>query len=150
MQPTERRRRRLNPFVIVGVVCILILLPLFCISRKSPGAYAADFMTALGNGDVNKLAELSIIGNDDLATRKKLWQESVDNAKYYTFTWRITNETDLSDTEAAVTLQMRRNLQLKMGEDEEPYQLKLIKKDGEWKVLVDGMNREIYPYLPRP
>jgi hypothetical protein len=145
-----KRSGRMNPFMIVGVICLIILIPLFLISKRGPESYAAEFLTALGAGDANKLAELSVIGNRTLDEKRKLWQQSVDDAKYYMFTWRITDVSDIADDRAAVKIQERRNLQIKMGEDEEPHQITMVKTSDGWKVLVDGMDRDIYPFLPRP
>lgn len=144
-----KRTGRINPFVVVGVVCFIILIPLFCASRKGPEAYAAEFLTALGKGDAGRLAELSIIGDHNLAEKSAMWQESVESSKYYTFTWRITDVTTISDDRAAVSIMMRRNMQIRMGEDEMPYKLPMTKTSDGWKVQIDQINREIYPYLPK-
>lgn len=144
------RSGRFNPFIVVGVICILILIPLFVVSRRGPENDAADFLTALGKGDVDQLAKLSVIGNHNLDERKKLWQQTVDASKYFTFTWRISDVANVTPDRAAVTIQERRALELRLGEDEEPHMITMVKTPEGWKVLVDGMDREIYPYLPRP
>jgi hypothetical protein len=145
-----KRSGRINPFVVVGVVCLIVLLPLIFISKRGPGAYAADFLTALGSGNVDQLAQLSVIGDHNLEERKKLWQDSLNSSKYFTFTWRITDVSDLAEDRAAIKTQERRNLQIKMGEDEEPHEFTMVKTPDGWKALLDGMDRDIYPYLPRP
>jgi hypothetical protein len=145
-----KRAGRINPFVVVGVICAIILIPLLFISKRGPENYASDFLEALGKGNVDQLAQLSVIGNNNLEQRKALWAQTVKDAKYYMFTWRITDVSDISDDRAAVKIQERRNLQLRMGEEEEPHNLTMVKTSDGWKVLVDGMDREIFPFLPRP
>ncbi len=145
-----KRSGRFNPFIVVGLICVIILVPLFLISKRGPENYASDFMVALSTGNADQLANLSIIGEHNLDERKQLWQQSVDSAKYYTFTWRITDVTSVSNDRAAVILMMRRNLQMRMGADEYKYELPMQKTGDGWKVVVDQMNRDIYPFLPRP
>lgn len=145
-----KRAGRISPLVVIGVICILLVIPLFFVTQKGPEIVARDFMTALGNGDANKLASLSIIGNDDEPTRVKDWQQSLEVGKHYYFTWRITDVTENTPDTAAVQLQMRRNLQLAMGKDELKYELPMKKVGGAWKVDVGSMDRDIYPALPRP
>ncbi len=145
-----KRSGRFNPFIVVGVICALLLVPLFLIGRRGPENYAADFLNALGDGDANRLAEVTVIGNHNFEERKKLWEESLANSKYYTFSWRISDVTKLDDDHSAVTIQERRNLQIRMGEDEDAHMITVIKTNDGWKVLIDGMDREIYPFLPRP
>lgn len=144
-----KRPRRFNPFIVFGVICVVLLVPIFFFSRKSPENYAAEFMTALGTGNADQLAHLSTIGNDPFDERKKLWQQSLNASKYYAFTWRISNVTQLSDDHAAITLMVRRNLQLREGLDEEQYMLPIVKTSEGWQVPVDQMDRDIFPYLPR-
>jgi len=145
-----KRSGRFNPFIFVGVLCLLILIPLFVITKRNPENYASDFMVALSTGNADNLAKLSIIGNHNLEERRQLWQQTLDSSKYYTFTWRITDENNVSSDRAAVILMVRRNLQMKMGEDETKYELPLQKTDDGWKVVVDQMDRDMYPFLPRP
>ena len=140
----------MSPLVVVGVICILLLIPLFIITNKGPETTAADFMSALGKGDVDKLAELSLIGNDDLAKRKQDWQQSIAFGKHYYFTWQITDIVQNTPDTAAVRLMLRRNLQLAMGTDEMPYELPMKKVNGKWLIDVGSMDRDIYPALPRP
>ena len=145
-----KRSGRFNPFIVVGLICVIVLVPLLLISKRGAGNYASDFMVALSTGNADQLAKLSIIGQHNYDERRQLWQESVNSAKYFTFTWRISDVTDVSADRAAVIVMMRRNLEMRMGEDESRYELPMQKTDDGWKVVVDQMNREMYPFLPRP
>ena len=66
------------------------------------------------------------------------------------FTWRITDVTTVSDSTAAIKMQMRRDLKVHLGDDEMPFEIPVVKVNGEWKVPVYQIDREIYPYLPQP
>ena len=145
-----KRAGRISPIVIVIGICILLVIPIIFVSSKGPANYAVDFMTALGKGDVNTLADLSIIGNDDLEQRKKDWEKTISYGKNYYYTWRVTNAVENTPDSAAVELQMRQNLQINMGKDENKFELPMRKVDGKWKVDVGSMDRSIYPALPRP
>lgn len=145
-----KRAGRMSPLVVVGLICILLLIPLFIFTKKGPETTAAEFMVALGKGDVDKLAEISLIGNDDLEKRKQDWQQSVQFGKHYYFTWRITDVVQNTQDTAAIRLQLRRNLQLAMGTDEMPFELPMKQVNGKWMVDVGSMDRDIYPSLPRP
>ena len=147
--PRMKRSGRFNPFIIVGVICVLILIPLFVVSKRNPENYASDFMVALSTGNADQLANLSIIGNHNLEERRQVWQQTINAGKYYTFTWRISDVTNVSNDRAAVILMVRRNLQTKMGEDETKYELPMQKTNDGWKVVEDQMNRDMYPFLPR-
>ena len=144
-----KRAGRISPLAVIGVVCILLLIPLFFITQKGPENVAADFMVALGKGDADTLAKLSYLGNDDQATRLKEWQQCIEVGRHYVFTWRITDVTQSTPDSAAIQMQMRRNLQLAMGKDEMKFELPMRKINGAWKVDVGSMDREIYPALPR-
>jgi hypothetical protein len=107
-------------------------------------------MEALGRGDVNKLADLGAIHGTTEEQRRALWQKTIERSKHYLFTWRITDAQELDPKTAAVRLQIRRDLQLRRGQDEMKYELPLTKDEkGDWKVDVGSMDRGIYPALPR-
>ena len=143
-----KRSGRVSPLVIIGIICILLIVPLFVVAKKDPGAAAADFLTALGQGDVDKLAQLSVIGGADEAKRKEMWQTTMKRSRHYLFVWRITNVVKNTPDSAVATLDFRRNVQLRMGQDSEKFELPLIKKDGDWKVDVQSMDRAMFPGLP--
>jgi hypothetical protein len=144
-----KRSGRFSPFIVVGVICLVMLVPLLFLTRTGPEKATAEFMGALGTANVEKLAELSIIGNHSVEERRKLWQESVGLSKHYVFTWRITDVTKIDENHSAVILMVRRNLQIRMGEDETKFQVPMVKTDAGWRVAVDQLNRDLYPYLPR-
>jgi hypothetical protein len=145
-----KRAGRISPFAIVGVICVLLIIPLLCASKKGPEYTAAQFMTALGNGDVNGLSKLSSMGNLTEDQMREKWQKTINDSKYYMFTWRITDVTTVSDSTAAIKMQMRRDLKVHLGDDEMPFEIPVVKVNGEWKVPVYQIDREIYPYLPQP
>jgi hypothetical protein len=140
----------MNPIALVGIICLVLLVPLFFASKRGPENTAVDFMSALAKGDVDQLTKLSTIGNLPPDQVHKKWEDAINAAKYYRFAWRITDVSSASDTSAAVEMQLRRNLNTREGEDEMPHELPLVKVNGEWKVPVDQMDRDIFPYLPRP
>lgn len=144
-----KRSGRVSPLIVIGVLCFLIIVPLMCASSRGPEYTAAEFMAALGKGDVDKLMKTSVIGSADPSRTRELWAKTLERGKYYLFTWRVVNSVQNTPDTAVVELQIRRNLQLKMGSEEERFQLPLIKDKDGWKVDVQSANRGMYPGLPR-
>lgn len=143
-----KRAGRASPLTVLGIVALLALIFLLVFSKQSPSAAAKDFMVALGKGNTAELAKLTVIGSDDLATRKKKWEKTVDRGKHYLFVYQVQDATETSDTEAAVDLIIWRNARSASTFDQR-MELPMLKVDGEWKVDVGAVNRELYPSLPR-
>lgn len=144
-----KRTGRPSILAIIGLICLIIIVPVLFMSGRSPETAAQDFMIALSEGNAEKLAKLSVLGNIDEAERRKLWEETLKRGEHYRFAWRITNSSKISEDKYAIELQIKRNLQLKMGESENKFSLPVRKVDGDWKVDVHSMDRDIYPGLPR-
>lgn len=144
-----KRSGRVSPLIVVGIACLLLIFPLMCASTRGPEYTAAEFMTALGKADVDKLAQTSIIGSASPERTRELWKQTLERGQHYLFTFRVGASTQNTPDTAVVELWLRRNLQLKMGQEEEKFQLPLIKQNNAWKVDVQSMDRNIYPALPR-
>lgn len=144
-----KRTGRPSILAIIGLICLIIIVPILFMSGRTAESTAQDFMIALADGNPDKLAQLSVIGNFDEAKRKQLWEQTLNRSEHYRFAWRISNSTQISPDKYAVELQLRRNLQLKMGQSENKFTLPVRKVEGQWKVDVHAMDRDIYPGLPR-
>lgn len=144
-----RRAGRANWIMVTGLVGVLAIVVLLLFSGQSPSAAAAEFMTALGKGDVNELARLSYMEDDPPEKVREQWEYATKVvAPYYRFRWQILGETRSDDTHAAVRMYVWRDAQIPTTY-EENYQLPMVKIGKEWKVDVRGMNRTMYPGLPR-
>lgn len=136
--------------LILAIVVVAALFSLILLGgRESPESVAIQFMTALSKGDSDKLAALSSTRNSSAETIKKQWEFATHvAAPHYTFLWRIMRSLQASPNEASVSLQVTRNA-LTPGSFEENYELPLVREQGKWKVVVSGINAEMYPALPR-
>jgi hypothetical protein len=68
--------------------------------------------------------------------------------KDYSFRWSITGEMQTDDNDGTVRLQVERNFGSGASYPEN-FQLPMVKVNGQWKVEVNGISREMYPGLPQ-
>ncbi len=106
-------------------------------------------MTALSKGDVDTLTKMSLLGDKTEPEMHKEWEFAVNTAgKHYRFFWRITSELVSDENSGSVRMQISRNID-SPSTYEEAFQLPMQKVNGEWKVDVRGISREMFPALPR-
>ncbi|MCO5297763.1 MAG: hypothetical protein M9921_12980 [Fimbriimonadaceae bacterium] len=140
---------RVSPLLILGVASILVLAFLLMQSSSTPSGVAAEFMTALGKGDVDELMRVSYAPGRDEAEMRKEWEFAVNVAGlHYRFAYRILNSKQADDKNASVSLHVFRNADLDSTYGEK-YEIPMVKVGDEWKVDAFGLNREMYPGLPR-
>lgn len=143
------RSGRASWVLIAGLVGTALVVVLLLLGGEAPTSVAGKFMTALSLGDVKTLADLSYLPGEDKAKITKEWDYTVNvTGPYYRFKFEIRSERIITDTEAAVSLSVWRNYFSGISYDEK-YELPMVKVDGKWKVDVRGINREMYPGLPR-
>lgn len=142
-----RTRRRINP--VVAAICaglILIGIVLFA-NRESPADATNEFLTALAQGNVNKLMDLSYYQGDKNELRKE-WEFATQVAgAHYTFTWSVL-QTKTAENSANVSINITKNV-VKSGSYEEQSAIPLVEHNGQWLVDVRAIDRSIYPDLPR-
>lgn len=142
-----KQNGRVHWIGLVALVGIVGLFVLIAFSGVSPVSVAGDFMTALAKGDTNKLTELTYQGQKSKDQIQKQWEFTVNKAApYYRFTWQMKDEHLMSDKEATVQLDLYRNLG--PASYPEHFELPMQKVDGKWKVRVESINREMFPFLP--
>jgi hypothetical protein len=145
---TRSGRVSINAILIVALVTALAGVVLLVTARKGPTTNAASFMDALAKKDSERLAKLSIIGNDDYETKLKKWQTTIARTEYYLWSYKIVAANEFSDTDGAVKVEVNRN-PTSPSSYGQPYQLMMHKENGEWKVVAPSIPREMYPALPR-
>lgn len=134
---------------LLAVVVVAIVAAVFFLSKESLTTVGARFMNALAHGDVDTLTKLSYIGNESPDEIRKQWDYAVNKTgKYYNFSFQITGESQPDKNSGAVRMQVMRDLDNPSSYPEN-FQLPMIKVGDEWKVDVKGINREMYPGLPR-
>jgi len=133
--------------VIAGILAVLMLVVLLFTTAEDPTSKAQKFMTALGDGDAKKLAEYTTSGNHDQKTLETLWAKSVKDAEFYRFRFKILGTQMANSNQAQVRMHVRQSAD--PTEVEENFQLDLQKVDGKWKVRLEGISRDMYPFLPR-
>jgi len=141
------RQGKVHWMVIAGIFAALVVGVLMFGGSEDPTMKAQKFMTALGDGDSKKLAEYSTSGTYDAKQLEELWAESVKNAEYYRFRFKIMGAQVSNANQAQVRMQVIRSDN--PGAVEDNFQLDLKKVDGKWKVRLEGLSRELYPFLPR-
>lgn len=140
---------RASLMTIAAIVAVLLVVGLMFLGKESVTSVGDRFLKALYFGDVETLTKMSYLGNDTEDQMRKKWDFAVNRAgKYYLFAYRITGGKQVSDDTAQVTMQFIKDA-ANPGSYEEKYEIPLVKVGNEWKVDVKGMNRTIYPALPR-
>jgi hypothetical protein len=143
-----RNSGRVNLFALFAVVAVVMIAIVVFFSKSSPGTAGGAFMDALVRGDVNELTNLSYISNTDPSEIKKEWTFATQVAgKHYNFAWTITASTAQGDS-GSVQLSVQRNFGTP-GAYPENFALPMTMVNGQWKVDVANLSRELYPGLPK-
>lgn len=143
-----KRSGKTHIVVILGILGIIVTIALVFFSGESPQTKASKFMTALATANADELAQYSY---DETRTEEELkvaWEQSLKDSKYYRFAWKPDAAVLTNDTLATVKLIVVRNPGAQSYD--ENFEIELRKFDGEWKVVVPSISRELYPWLPRP
>jgi hypothetical protein len=151
-----RNSGKINILTIGVVAMVGLFSAAFLLAKEDAQSSGAKFMDALARHDVDRLVELSYIGETDPAkieeTKKKLkedWDFCVNKAgKHFLFTWKISASSKSSPTQATVALKINRAPAGGSGYDEK-FELPMELEGGQWKVDVGGINAEMFPALPR-
>lgn len=141
---------RLVGQIVMGAVVLGLVVLVFVLSaaQGSPSAVSVKFMEALATGNVDKLTELSYVEVPKEELRKK-WEYALKVAgPTYRFIWTVEPAVQASDTTAAAKLNLTHKTYSAIPMDDK-YEIPMVKHDGKWLVDVAGLNREIFPALPR-
>lgn len=149
MGPRMKTAGRVSPLLILGLASIVGLVLLLSQAGSTPSGVAAEFMTALGKGDVDELVRLSYAPGRDKESLRKEWTFTVKEAgEHYRFAYRILTSKQADPKNASVSLHVFRNADLDTAYGEK-FEIPMVKVGDEWKVDALGLNREMYPGLPR-
>ena len=106
-------------------------------------------MSALADGDVDKLTELSYLDSVSDEEMKKKWEYTTSVVgPRYVFQFSIEDSVLQSDDKAVVRMELTTDSD-KNSAYADRFELELKKIKGEWKVSVAALDRAIYPGLPR-
>lgn len=136
-----------NTLIFAGLAVLVAMIVLIVTTKRGPSTSAAEFLQALAAADAETLAKTSIIDDDDYETRLQKWQGTLERTEYYLWSYQILNTVQSSETSAAVRFEMVRNPTSPRPAIEK-FELPMEKRDGEWKVVVPSISREMYPSLP--
>lgn len=143
-----KRAGRASWLSIAGIFGLLVIVVLFIMSGESSQAAATRFMNALGKGDITTLTAMSDMPGTSQEEIRDAWKRTTTIGKHYIFTYKINSTLDANDQTSMVRMMVVRNAD-REGGYEEKFELPLVKKDGKWKVEVMGLDRRLYPGLPR-
>lgn len=142
--------------VLVSLVALAGLIGLFTLSGDTPDRAARDFMLGLATADAERLTNRTYLNSEGKSGQAKstrdemlkAWQTGLAGGKYYRFAYSVGEAQTQPDNSASVRLQVNRN-PFGMGGYDEHFELPMFKEDGMWKVQVQGISREMFPFLPR-
>ncbi|MBA3725209.1 MAG: hypothetical protein H0W86_01850 [Armatimonadetes bacterium] len=144
----QRGSARMNLIVVLGIAGLAAILLLLTLTQQSPQEATNEFMEALATKNVNRLAEMSYL-ESPRTPLKEQWDVAVnERAKNFVFIWHFESSRQPSPEEAVVRLTL---VEFRGPEpkDSEPYEIPLLKRDGQWKVDLASLTRKFFPALPR-
>ena len=134
--------------IILGAF-VLALIFIVAVAGESPSTTGAKFMSALAEGDVDKLVELSFLdGSSDEELREKWEYTTKVVGPHYIFQFNIEDSNKQSDDKAVVRMELIRNYGSNTAYPDR-FELELMKIGDKWKISVASLDRAIYPGLPR-
>lgn len=138
---------RINVIIVAGVLGLVAIFFLLFSGSQSPEAAANQFMESLATKDVDRLVELSYLEGADPPLRDQ-WDLCVNRgAKHFVFMWQFLGSERVSEDDFVmkVVLMVFRG---PMGAEGDVVSLPLRRIDGKWKVVLNGLDRTFFPYLP--
>lgn len=142
------RAGRTHWLVLVAIVAAIGGVIVVFMPSNSAAKSANDFMRALATDDRAALTSLTYWPDADSAELRKKWDHTMEASKYYRFAYKIVNEKQATETQVGVTAMVMRNV-MTGSSYEEKFELPMVLDGGKWKVDVRGINREMFPALPR-
>lgn len=148
---------RVSLLALLSLVCLVLVAGVLMFSQEGLGTVGTRFMGALASGDVDQLTKLTYLGNRSQEDIKKAWTFTTTvPGQHYFFRWHLLDSRQADATSGSVRVAVERNIG-SGGSYDENYGLQMVKvgpdnqlsPNGTWKVDVGGINREMYPGLPR-
>lgn len=139
--------KRTSFVAIAGGIGAVIVIVLFMISGQTAQGQTAKFFEALAQSDAKGLAATSFVEGRTQEEIEKEWEEVLERSKYYRFAWFVKSSVQHSPDKATVRLGVTTNYY--PGAYDENYQVDVVKINGEWRVHLPTISREMYPFLPR-
>lgn len=142
---------RINPLLFVVIIALILAFTVIysLTGGDSPETVARRFMTALAEGNVQKLTELSYMGDESKEQVEKQWDYACHVAgPHYIFTYTVKGTVESEPETAAVKLSIIRDAN-KPGVTDDYYEIPLTKQNGKWLVDVRSLNYKLYPALPK-
>lgn len=137
----------MNIVMALGLAGVIFLGILVLMTRSSPTATVGSFLTALAKGDVDQLVELSHYDGDKAKLREQ-WEFCVkEAAPHVRFTWTMSGSREIDAEHATVNVLWFKDIENQGYEKK--YEIPCVKEDGQWKVDVAVMARDMFPALPR-
>ncbi len=147
MVRASRQSGRISFLAIAGLLSVMLVGVLFAFNGTSPRTAAAEFMSALAKGDVDKLTDLSIVHDKGRDEIRKEWSDAIKYSRSYFFLWQIVAVSQEKDA-ATVRLDVTVN-PISPSAYPEHKELSLQRVGSTWKVDVPLITRDMYPYLPQ-
>jgi hypothetical protein len=146
MHTASKRSGRISFVAVAAVFAVGLLILLFFSAGASPRTAAVEFMSALAQGDPDKLTDLTLIQDRTKEDIHKQWQDALKYGKHYRFYWEIGAIKTDGDT-ATARIDVTKTPTADSYADK--YELILKKVNGAWKVDVAQIARDMFPYLPQ-
>lgn len=144
-----RRSGRASLLAILATLSAVVVVALLFFGSESAQSVGSRFMSCLAKGDVDGLTKLSYMEGKTPEEIKEKWAYATQKvAPFYRFVWRPVSSTDIDKDTANVKVEVVTDA-LSGQSYPEFFELPMRKVDGQWKVEVGGIDRKMYPGLPR-
>jgi hypothetical protein len=135
--------------VLLGLVGAVLAAVFVLGGGESPSVAVNRFMIALARGDVETLTRMSHMPGESEESVRRQWDRAVNVVgPYYRFRWQVLTQTVPDERTANVQLWVWRNA-ASPGAFEEKFGIPLVRVDGDWRIDVRGINRGMFPGMPR-
>ena len=143
------RSGKANWLIVAGTIGLVLIVAILAFAKESPQAAANRFMYALAKGDVKQLAALSYMDGESPKDIEEAWDFSVNKAApYYRFIFKYESFVQSDPNNASVKYMVVGSAD-SPSSYEEKREVPMVLKDGKWLVDVRGMDRRMFPALPR-
>lgn len=143
------RSGKANWLIVAGTLGLILIVVILSFAKESPQTAANRFMYALAKGDVKQLTAMTYAEGKSPQEIEEAWDFTINKAApYYRFVFKYESAVQSDPNSASVKYMVVGNAD-SPSSYEEKREVPLVMKDGKWLVDVRGMDRRMFPALPR-
>lgn len=140
----SKRAARFSPVLLFILAASFAVIAIIISRGTTPPDVAANrFFYAMATRNVDDLMKYGYYPDADEAFIRRQWEYALTIAgRHYLFSWDMRGTVSETEDHAIVRVDFLRQWA-------EPGDVSLVKVDGQWKVDVFSISRDLYPALPK-